>query len=55
MANNEHQFESDVEALMTGELGWMKSSEAGYLKTREKALDLATLVKFVKTSQPKVA
>ena len=53
MANNEHQFESDIEALMTGELGWKKSSEAGYIKTREKALDLATLVKFVKASQPK--
>ena len=53
MANNEHQFESDIEALMTGELGWTKSSETSYLKTRDKALDLATLVKFVKASQPK--
>ena len=53
MPNNEHQFESDIEALMTGELGWMKASKAGYLQTREKALDLATLLKFVKESQPK--
>ena len=53
MANNEKQFESDVESLMTGELGWVKSSDAGYLKTRELALDLGTLIKFIKTSQAK--
>lgn len=54
MANNEHQFESDIESLMVGELGWKKSSEAGYLKSRELALDLGTLLAFVKSSQPKV-
>ena len=53
MANNEHQFESDIESLMVGELGWKKSSEAGYLKSRELALDLGTLLAFVKSSQPK--
>ena len=53
MANNEKQFESDIESLMVGSLGWARGSEAGYLKTREMALDLATLVKFVKASQPK--
>ena len=54
MANNEHQFESDIESLMVGELGWKKSSETGYLKSRELALDLGTLLAFVKSSQPKV-
>ena len=53
MANNEHQFESDIESLMVGELGWEKSSETGYLKSRELALDLGTLLAFVKSSQPK--
>ncbi len=53
MANNEHQFESDIESLMVGELGWKKSSETGYLKSRELALDLGTLLAFVKSSQPK--
>ena len=53
MANNEHQFERDIESLMVGELGWKKSSEAGYLKSRELALDLGTLLAFVKSSQPK--
>ena len=53
MANNEKQFESDIESLMTGELGWVKSSGSGYLKTRELALDLGTLIKFIKTSQAK--
>ena len=63
MANNEHQFESDIEALMTGELGWKKARpRAAALGTgqtapstghSDKALDLATLVKFVKASQPK--
>ena len=51
--NDEHQFESDIEAVMTGELGWEKATEKGYLKTREKALDLGVLVKFVKATQPK--
>ena len=66
MANNEHQFESDIEALMTGELGWSKARKLGAAapstgqsaaapstEQREKALDLATLVRFVKVSQPK--
>jgi len=53
MANNEKQFESDIESLMTGELGWGKSSGTGYLKTRELALDLGTLIEFVKNSQAK--
>ena len=59
MADNEHQFESDIEALMTGELGWRRpgaaASGTGQGKTyqRELALDLSTLVGFVKASQPK--
>ncbi|MGN0888777.1 MAG: DEAD/DEAH box helicase family protein [Kiritimatiellia bacterium] len=51
--NDERQFESDIEAVMTGELGWMKSSERGYLKWRDKAMDLERLVDFVKATQPK--
>ena len=59
MADNEHQFESDIEALMTGKLGWRRpgaaASGTGQGKTyqRELALDLSTLVGFVKASQPK--
>ena len=53
MTNNEHQFESDIESLMVGELGWTKATESGYLKTRELALDLGTLLAFVQGSQPK--
>ena len=49
MANNEHQFENDIEALMTGELGWSKARKLGAAapstEHSEKALDLATLVK----------
>ena len=54
MANNEHQFEIDIEELMTAHLGWEKARETGYLKTREMALDFATLLKFVKKSQSKL-
>ena len=57
MANNEHQFESDIEALMTGELGWSKARKLGAAapstEHSEKPLDLATLVKFVNASQPR--
>lgn len=49
--NDEHQFESDIEAVMTGELGWQKATERGYLKWRDKALDLERLVDFVKATQ----
>ena len=56
MANNEHQFESDIESLMVGELGWVKpgASAPGTGQSRELALDLGTLLAFVKSSQPKV-
>lgn len=53
MSNNEHQFEIDIKSLMTGEQGWEKAKETSYLKTRELALDLGTLLKFVKMSQGK--
>ncbi len=82
MANDEHQFESDIESLMVGELGWVKpgasapgtepaapgtepaapgagpaASGAGpafsTVQARELALDLGTLLAFVKGSQPK--
>lgn len=76
MANNEHQFESDIESLMVGELGWVKpgasapgtepaapgtdpaapGTEPAAFSTgqaRELALDLGTLLAFVKGSQPK--
>ena len=52
MADNEHQFESDIEALMTGELGWRSTGQSKTYQ-RELALDLSTLVGFVKASQPK--
>lgn len=68
MADNEHQFESDIEALMTGELGWRREqpeaaasgtgqtapgTEQSKTYQRELALDLSTLVGFVKASQSK--
>ena len=34
-ANTEHQFENDIEELMTTELGWTKASERSYLKWGE--------------------
>ena len=49
--NDEHQFESDIEALMTGELGWTKGTDRSYIKWRKYALDLERLIDFVKATQ----
>ena len=53
MANNERQFEDDVFALMTEELGWTARKNADFTRTVDKAMDLPVFVKFLKTSQPK--
>lgn len=49
--NDEHQFESDIETLMTGELGWTKGTDKSYVKWRKYALDLERLIDFVKATQ----
>ena len=51
MAENEKQFESNIEAyLISPEGGYTKATDAGY--DPDMALDIHTLVDFVKTSQP---
>ncbi len=56
MSNDtEKQFEADIEAWLTSpEGGWTKATDAGYRagNATGKALDLATLVSFVKDTQP---
>ena len=57
MPDNEKQFESDIESfLISPDGGWTKASDAGYRSTAStgKALDLETLVGFVKETQPLV-
>ena len=57
MSETEKQFESDIEAfLISPDGGWTKASDAGYRSTAStgKALDLETLVGFVKETQPLV-
>ena len=47
----EQQFEADIERYLLTEGGYTKGSQATYDK--EKALDLDTLIRFIKDSQPK--
>lgn len=57
MPDNEKQFETDIESfLISSEGGWIKATDAGYRKFESagKALDLETLVGFVKQTQPLV-
>ena len=47
MADNEHQFESDIEALMTGELGWRREQpEAAASGTGQTALGTEHIALF---------
>jgi len=57
MPDTEKQFESDIESfLISPDGGWTKASDTGYRSTVStgKALDLETLVGFVKETQPVV-
>lgn len=47
----EHKFEADIERYLLTEGGYAKGNQATYDK--EKAIDLDTLIRFIKDSQPK--
>lgn len=48
----EKNFEADIEQYLLTEGGYIKGNQATYDK--EKAIDLDTLIRFIKDSQPKV-
>ena len=48
----EKNFEADIEQYLLTEGGYIKGNQATYDK--EKAIDLDTLIRFIKESQPKV-
>ena len=53
MAENEKQFESNIEAFLISPAGgYKKSTDAGYTLSSGMALDIQTLVGFVKATQP---
>ena len=53
MAENEKQFESNIEAFLISPTGgYRKATDAGYTLSSGMALDLQTLVEFVKATQP---
>ena len=55
MPDNEKQFEQDIESfLISPEGGWSKGSDKGYQESNQldMALDINTLVSFVKDTQP---
>lgn len=53
MAENEKQFESNIEAfLISPDGGYEKATDAGYTASSDMALDIRTLVGFVKETQP---
>lgn len=53
MAENEKQFESNIEAFLISPAGgYKKSTDAGYASSSGMALDIQTLVGFVKATQP---
>ena len=39
--NDEHQFESDIEAVMTGELGWVKATQLKVVEALALETDLS--------------
>jgi type I restriction enzyme R subunit len=51
MDDKEKRFEADIEASLLSQGGYIKGDPAAYDK--EKAMDLATLISFVKVTQPK--
>ena len=53
MAENEKQFESNIEAfLISPDGGYEKATDAGYTSSSGMSLDIHTLVGFVKATQP---
>ena len=53
MAENEKQFESNIEAFLISPVGgYEKATDAGYISSSGMALDIHTLVEFVKVTQP---
>ena len=53
MAGNEKQFESNIEDfLISPDGGYEKATDAGYTASSDMALDIHTLVGFVKATQP---
>ena len=55
MAENEKQFEENIEAFLISPAGgYRKADDSGYCspESRGMALDISTLVAFVKTTQP---
>lgn len=53
MAENEKQFESNIEAFLISPAGgYRKATDAGYASSSGMALDIQTLVGFVKATQP---
>ena len=53
MAENEKQFESNIEAFLISPAGgYEKATDAGYVSSIDMALDIHTLVEFVKATQP---
>lgn len=53
MAENEKQFESNIEAFLISTAGgYEKATDAGYISSSGMALDIHTLVEFVKVTQP---
>lgn len=53
MAENEKQFESNIEAFLISPTGgYRKSTDAGYTSSSGMALDIQILVGFVKATQP---
>ena len=53
MAENEKQFESNIEAFLISPAGgYEKATDTGYTSSSGMALDIYTLVGFVKATQP---
>lgn len=53
MAENEKQFEANIEAfLISPEGGYEQADDSGYRASADMALDIETLVRFVKKTQP---
>ena len=53
MTENEKQFESNIEAFLISPTGgYRKATDAGYTLSSGMALDIQTLVEFVKATQP---
>ena len=55
MAENERQFEENIEKyLISPAGGYEKADDSGYRASVDMALDIETLVQFVKKTQPLV-